>query len=45
MEMEEQLACMVPIAAGTTKGNSTGVKLSPCLTPDTELKKFSIFNT
>ena len=38
MFMVEQLACMVSIVAWTTNRNNTGASLSPCLTPDIELK-------
>ena len=38
MDMVDQLECMVSMAAWTTNKNRTGARLSPCLTPDIELK-------
>jgi hypothetical protein len=38
MFMVDHLACMVSMTAWTTNRNSTGARLSPCLTPDIELK-------
>ena len=45
MDMVDQLACLVSMAAWTTNKNRTGARLSPCLTPDIELKINSTSST